>query len=99
MRRATAAAAAPLRPSGTGFSLFPRQTQRRLIRTSGWQPHAPATFYVAIRENSGAMAYARFRAEGSNVYVYHDARGFLICVQCRLSDDRKLERNLERQWW
>ena len=35
------------------------------------------------------MAYARFRAEGSNVYVYHDARGFLICVRCRLSEDRE----------
>jgi hypothetical protein len=35
------------------------------------------------------MAYARFRAEGGDVYVYHHARGFLICVRRRLSDDRE----------
>jgi hypothetical protein len=35
------------------------------------------------------MAYARFGAEDSGVYGYHDARGFLIGVRCRLSDDRE----------
>jgi hypothetical protein len=35
------------------------------------------------------MAYARFRAEGSDVYVYHDVGGFLICVRCGLSDERE----------
>ena len=36
------------------------------------------------------MAYARFGAH-SEVYVYEDARGFLCCMRCVLSEARETQ--------
>lgn len=33
------------------------------------------------------MAYARFGAEGSDVYVYEDVTGYFRCARCRLNGD------------
>ena len=35
------------------------------------------------------MAYARFGSDGSEVYVYDDARGFLVCCDCVLSESKE----------
>ena len=32
------------------------------------------------------MAYSRFKSDGSNVYVYHDVRGFIVCMRCAQSE-------------
>ena len=32
------------------------------------------------------MSYARLGADGSNVYVFLDAGGYLTCCGCRMSD-------------
>ena len=43
------------------------------------------------------MAYARFRTEGSDVYVYEDWRGFLVCCGCGLSANKETQSSLRSE--
>jgi hypothetical protein len=35
------------------------------------------------------MAYARFRSEGSDLYIYEDVHGYLVCMRCDLSESKE----------
>jgi hypothetical protein len=39
------------------------------------------------------MAYARFQADHSDVYVLEDVRGFMCCMRCALNDRRETRTN------